>query len=70
MENIQAHINHDIQILGDPMISSQARRHVEEELEALEKYQSNHPENDHDPSSLELFCDSNPDAPECKIFEV
>ncbi|MFZ9353421.1 MAG: CP12 domain-containing protein [Candidatus Nanopelagicales bacterium] len=69
MENIQKHIDHDKKVLDDPLSSSQARRHVEEELEALEAYHARHPEDDHDPTPLELYCDANPDAPECRIFE-
>ena len=52
------------------MVSSQSRRHAEEELESLERYHAKHPDDDHDPSSLELFCDENPDASECKMFDV
>mgnify|MGYP003332906674 CR=1 FL=1 len=70
MENIQKHIEHDRKIVDDPMVSSQSRRHAEEELESLEKYRSKHPDDDHDPSPLELFCDENPNAFECKIFDV
>ena len=70
MENIQKHIEHDRKIIDDPMVSSQSRRHAEEELESLEKYRSKHPDDDHDPSPLELFCDENPNAFECKIFDV
>jgi hypothetical protein len=51
------------------MISSQSRRHYEEELIALQKYQERHPNNDYDPSNLELFCDENPGAIECRIYE-
>lgn len=51
------------------MISSQSRRHYEEELEQLEKYHEKHPEDDHDPTPLELFCDENPNALECRIYE-
>lgn len=69
MENIQKHIEHDRQILGDPLVSSQARRHVEEELEALEAYAERHPEDDHDPTPLELYCDTHPNALECKIYD-
>ena len=69
MENIQKHIDYDRQILDDPMVSSQSRRHVEEELESLEKYQERHPEDDHDPTPLELFCDENPDALECRMYD-
>lgn len=70
MENIDAHINHDKKILDDPQTSPQARRHTEEELAALESYKAKHPEDNHDPSSLELYCDSNPNAEECKIFDL
>ena len=69
MENINEHIKQDKQILDDPMISSQSRRHIEEELKALKKYQANHPDDSHDPTPLELFCDSNPGALECRVYE-
>lgn len=70
MENIHKHIEHDRKILDDAMASSQSRRHAEEELEALERYQANHPEDEHDPTPLELFCNDNPAASECRIYEV
>jgi hypothetical protein len=35
MDNINQHIQKDEDLLNDPMISPQARRHTEEELEAL-----------------------------------
>jgi hypothetical protein len=69
MENIDKHIQRDEDLLSDPMISPQSRRHTEEELEALKVYKENHPNNSHDPTPLELYCDSNPSAPECKIYE-
>ena len=70
MDNINAHIQKDRDELSDPMISSQRRRHVEEELDSLEKYHANHPEDEHDPTSFELYCDVNPDALECKVYDV
>ena len=69
MDSVENHIEYDKKILDDPLISPQARRHTEEELEALEKWVKNHPEDNHDPSSLELYCDSNPAAPECRVYE-
>jgi hypothetical protein len=69
MENIETHINVDKQILEDPTTSPQQRRHIEGELEQLERYQKNHPEDHHDPTGLELYCEDNPDAIECKIYE-
>jgi len=68
-KSLQQHINDDKDILENPTISPQQRRHVEGELDALETYQANHPDDDHDPNSLELYCDSHPDAAECRIYE-
>lgn len=69
MENIEAHIQKDKELLNDPTISPQARRHTQEELEALESYKQNHPDNTYDPTPLELYCDANPEALECRIYE-
>ena len=68
-KSLQQHINDDQDELDNPNISSQRRRHLENELDALERYQINNPDNDHDPTSLELFCDLNPEAQECRIYE-
>ena len=38
MENIEAHIQKDKEILQDPTTNPQMRRHVEEELHELEVY--------------------------------
>jgi hypothetical protein len=67
---LQQHINDDRDELDNPNTSGQRRRHLEDELDALEKYQINHPDEDRDPNSLELFCDLNPDAFECRSYEV
>ena len=69
MENIDQHIQKDEDLLSDPTISPQARRHTEEELEALKAYKENHPEDQHDPTPLELYCDANPEAPECLVYD-
>ena len=66
---LQQPINDDRDELDNPNTSSQRRRHLEGELDALEQYQVNHPEEDHDPTPLELYCDANPDALECRIYE-
>ena len=66
---LQQHINNDRDELDRPNISSQRRRHLESELEDLEKYQANHPDTDYDPTTLELYCDSNPNALECRVYE-
>jgi hypothetical protein len=69
MNNIDQHIQKDVEILNDPTTSPQARRHTEEELTALKTYKANHPEDSHDPSALELYCDANPHALECRVYE-
>ena len=69
MGTIDQHIQKDVEILNDPTTSSQSRRHTEEELIALEAYKEHHPDDEHDPTPLELYCDSNPDALECRIYE-
>ena len=69
MDNIDQHIQKDVDILNDPTISPQSRRHTEEELAALEAYKVNHPGEEHDPTPLELYCDTHPDAAECKIYD-
>jgi len=69
MDSIENHIQKDKEILSDPTISPQQRRHVEGELHDLESYHDRHPEDNHDPTSLELYCDTHPDASECKVYE-
>ena len=69
MENIDQHIKKNQNLLNDPTISPQSRRHTQEELTALETYKENHPEDSHDPTSLELYCELNPDEDECRIYE-
>ncbi len=69
MENIDQHIQKDEDLLSDPLISPQSRRHTEEELEALKAYKANHPEDSRDPTALELYCDAHPDAAECRVYE-
>ena len=74
MDSIEQHIETDKKILEDPTTSPQQRRHVQNELEELRVYAHNHrteiPIGDHhDPTALELFCEMEPDADECRIYE-
>lgn len=74
MENIESHIAKDREILGNPTTSPQQRRHIEEELHELEVYAENHAEeiaagDHHDPTALELYCEVEPGAPECKMHD-
>jgi hypothetical protein len=66
---LQQHIEDDRNELDSPNVSSQRRRHLNDELENLEKYQENHPGDSYDPTPLEVYCDLNPNALECRIYE-
>jgi hypothetical protein len=66
---LQQHINDNLEELNSELLSSQRRRHLEDELNSLEKYQVSHPDTDHDPTGLELYCNENPEAPECRVYE-
>jgi hypothetical protein len=68
MDTIDQHISKDEDILSNPLISPQSRRHTEEELEALMAYKEHHPDDDHDPTALELYCDSHPNALEGRVY--
>lgn len=74
MESIEKHIAKDKEILDDPTTSPNQRRHVEGELHELEVYALNHKKeieagDHHDPTPLELYCEMEPDADECRIYE-
>jgi len=43
-KSLQQHINDDRDELDNPTTSGQRRRHLEDELDTLEKYQANHPD--------------------------
>ena len=66
---LQQHINNDKDELDSPNTNSQRRRHLEDELDALKKYQERHPDDEHDPTPLELYCDANPNALECRLYD-
>jgi len=69
MDSVEKHIEYDKKILDDPMISAQSRRHTEQELGALERWVESHPNDHHDPTSLELYCNDNPEALECRVYD-
>ena len=71
---IEQHISEDHQILEDPNISPQRRRHIQDELSHLERYAKEHKKDieegdHHDPTDFEMFCDEEPWADECKLYE-
>ena len=74
MESIEKHIKIDKEILDNASTSPQQRRHIEGELHELEVYAENHKEeiaagDHHDPTALELYCEMEPDADECRVYE-
>jgi hypothetical protein len=69
-KHIDTHIDRNKDELSGSTVSAQRRRFLENELESLIKYKENHPDQTNDPTPLELFCDENPDSPECRIYEV
>lgn len=70
MTLITEHIRLIKKELSNSNLSPQRKRHLEQELNSLVRYSERHPERKSTPSTLELYCDENPDAPECRIFEV
>lgn len=69
-KNLIEYINNIEAELDSPFINKQRKRHLIDELEQLKVYQNNHPTFEEVPTSLELYCDSHPDAVECKIFNL
>ena len=74
MDSIEQHIEKDKEILDNGTTSPQQRRHIESELNDLEDYVENHKKeieagDHHDPTPLEIYCDTHPDADECRIYE-
>lgn len=66
---IHQHIDQNRHELDNETINRQRKRHLEDELHQLESYLNNHPGSEYDPTSIELYCDMYPDAPECRIYE-
>ena len=70
MDSIETHIAKDREELARAKTSGdQAKVHYATELKDLESYRSHHPGEHKDPTSLELHCDLNPEAPECRIYD-
>ena len=71
MKSIDEHIQKDqSELEAAKATGDQAKlRHLTEELKSLEEYKEHNPEDKHDPTSLELYCDANPDADECRVYD-
>ena len=73
MDNIEQHIQKDKEILDNPTTSPQQRRHIETQLDQLERYAESHKKeieagDHHDPTDL-VYCEDWPEADECRIYE-
>lgn len=66
---LQKLINEVSEELESPSINRQRSRYLQNYLSELLEYQEHHPEEVVAPTQFELFCDLNPDAPECRIFD-
>ena len=71
MKSIDEHIEKDqTEIEAARASGDEAKvRHLTTELQSLEEYKEHNPEDKHDPTSLELYCDANPDAEECRVYD-
>tara|TARA_Y100001968_G_scaffold102757_1_gene92719 strand:- start:739 stop:972 length:234 start_codon:yes stop_codon:yes gene_type:complete len=76
MKSIEEHILKDQSEIQTAKEAGDAPkvRHLTEELNSLEEYKEHHKEeieagDHHDPNALELFCDANPDEPECLVYD-
>jgi hypothetical protein len=65
---LQELINDICEELEKSSLNKQRKRYLNAYLEELLEYQKHHPNADTIPSSLELFCDLNPNALECRIY--
>lgn len=66
---LQEFINNIYGELGNFTLNKQRKRYLESHLEELLKYQENNPNAVKVPNALELFCDLNPEALECRIYD-
>ena len=71
MNTIDDHILKDLTELEAAKAAGDKAKlgHLEDELKSLEEYKAHHPDDSHDPSPLEVFCDLNPEAPECRVYD-
>ena len=71
MKSIDEHIEKDkLEIESARAEGNEGKvRHLEAELKGLEEYKQHHPDDAHDPTPLEVYCDLNPDAPECLVYD-
>ena len=71
MKSIDEHIQKDQSEIEEAKAAGNTAkvRHLESELNALKEYKEHNPGDKHDPTSLELHCDANPEADECRVYD-
>lgn len=67
--NIQEKIDSIVFELEDSSINKQRKRYLESYLEELNKYKENNPGKEEIPTPFQLYCDLNPEALECRIYD-
>lgn len=67
---LQELINNISNELNTSEINKQRKRYLESYIQELIVYQDHNPSINKIPSSFELFCDLNPQAPECIIYDL
>jgi hypothetical protein len=66
---LQELINDICEELENSSLNSQRKRYLQNYLQEILEYQKNNPYNKEIPNALELFCDLNPNALECRIYD-
>ena len=66
---LQNAINNVCEELENSSINKQRKRYLENYHSELLQYQKNNPTASDCPTNFELYCDLNPDSPECRIFD-
>ena len=71
LESIDAHIAQDRSELEQARSTGDKSKaaHLEAELQDLEAYKAHHPEESKDPTPMEVYCDLNPEAPGCLVYD-
>lgn len=68
--NIKIYYQNIIDELNNDHITKQRRRYLDFHLDQLDKYIDKYPNITEAPTHLELYCNENPDAPECLKYDV
>lgn len=67
---IQTVLNSIAKELDESTITKQRRRYLESYQEDLETYLQNNPDETELPNAFQLYCELNPQAPECLKYDV